>query len=70
MIIFEELIKRLNRKPTLLDVTREELRQAHHEKLSAETAADYARSVVIYNTERIARLTQRLEQYSQTSEVV
>ena len=58
-----ELYKRLMRRTTLLEITQEELRMAHLEKLKAESAADYAKSVVAYNEARIDRLNKRIEQY-------
>lgn len=58
-----ELTKRLLRRATLLEIMREELDSAHLEKLKAETAVDYARSVVIYNEQRVARLNERISEY-------
>ena len=40
-----------------------ELAVAHLEKLQAETAVDYAVSIVRYNDARIKRLEQHLSQY-------
>lgn len=37
--------------------------QAHLSKLEAETAAEYAQSVVSYNVSRIDRLNKRREEY-------
>lgn len=51
------------KKPTPLEVIAAELADAHLEKLDAETAVEYAQSIVDYNTTRIARLNQRLEEY-------
>jgi hypothetical protein len=36
---------------------------AQLEKLKAESAADYAKSVVAYNEARIARLNKRISEY-------
>ena len=58
-----ELYKRLRRPVSLLEITKEELREAQLEKLKAETAADYAYSVVAYNEARIARLNERIAEY-------
>ena len=44
------------RQPTPLEVVSKELAQAHLRKLEAETAVDYARSIVAYNDARIKRL--------------
>ena len=59
-----ELYKRLMRKITLLEITQEELRMAQLEKLKAESAADYAKSVVAYNEARIARLNKHISEYT------
>lgn len=50
-------LKNLFRQPTRWEVVTKELAEAHLAKLEAETAADYATSVVAYNDARIARLT-------------
>ena len=51
------------KKPTPLEMIAAELTDAHLEKLNAETAVEYAQSIVNYNTTRIARLNARLEEY-------
>jgi hypothetical protein len=61
-----ELYKRLRRPVTLLEITREELREAQLEKLKAESAADYATSVVAYNEARIERLKARIEEFKES----
>jgi len=61
-----ELYKRLRRPVTLLEITREELREAQLEKLKAESAADYANSVVAYNEARIERLKARIEEFKES----
>lgn len=61
-----ELYKRLRRPVTLLEITKEELREAQLEKLKAESAADYATSVVAYNEARIERLKARIEEYKES----
>ena len=60
---FMELMKEPFKKPTPLEVIAAELTDAHLEKLNAETAVEYAQSIVDYNTARIARLNARLEEY-------
>lgn len=60
---FMELMKEPFKKPTPLEVIAAELADAHLEKLNAETAVEYAQSIVDYNTTRIARLNARLEEY-------
>jgi len=51
------------RKPSPLEVIATELAHAHLEKLEAETAVEYAQSVVGYNVNRIKRLNERMEEY-------
>ena len=60
---FMELMKEPFKKPTPLEMIAAELADAHLEKLNAETAVEYAQSIVDYNTARIARLNARLEEY-------
>lgn len=60
---FMELMKEPFKKPSPLEVIAAELADAHLEKLNAETAVEYAQSIVDYNTTRIARLNARLEEY-------
>ena len=60
---FMELMKEPFKKPTPLEVIAAELTDAHLEKLNAETAVEYAQSIVDYNTTRISRLNARLEEY-------
>ena len=60
---FMELMKEPFKKPTPLEMIAAELSDAHLEKLNAETAVEYAQSIVDYNTTRIARLNKRLEEY-------
>jgi hypothetical protein len=56
-------IKNYFRRPTPLEVIAIELAVAQLSKLEAETAVDYAVSVVRYNDTRIARLTKHLAAY-------
>ena len=60
---FMELMKEPFKKPTPLEMIAAELADAHLEKLNAETAVEYAQSIVDYNVTRIARLNARLEEY-------
>ena len=57
------LMKEPFRKPSPLEVIATELAHAHLEKLEAETAVEYAQSIVDYNVNRIARLNARMEEY-------
>lgn len=41
-----------------------ELRDAHLRKLEAETAAEYANANIMYNTARIKRLQERLQEHT------
>ena len=59
-----ELYKHVMRRVTLVEITQEELRMAQLEKLKAESATDYAKSVVAYNEARIARLNKRISEYT------
>lgn len=49
-------IKSLFRKRTLLERVSAELGEAELQKLEAQTAQEFAESLVAYNTSRIARL--------------
>jgi hypothetical protein len=60
---FMELMKEPFKKPSPLEMIAAELADAHLEKLNAETAVEYAQSVVDYNVTRITRLNARLEEY-------
>jgi len=60
---FMELMKEPFKKPTPLEMIAAELADAHLEKLNAETAVEYAQSIVDYNMTRITRLNARLEEY-------
>ena len=57
------LIKNYFRRPTPLEVIAAELANAQLAKLEAETAVDYAVSVVRYNDTRITRLSKHLAMY-------
>ena len=58
------LFKSYWRTPTPLEVIAKELAVAHLCKLEAETAVDYAVSVVRYNDTRIKRLEQHINQHT------
>ena len=60
---FMELMKEPFKKPSPLEMIAAELADAHLEKLSAETAVEYAQSIVDYNMTRIERLNKRVEEY-------
>lgn len=68
-IRFMELMKEPFKRPTPLEMIAEELADAHMEKLSAETAVEYAQSVVDYNVTRITRLNSRLDEYRNDFEI-
>ena len=56
--------RNLFRKPTPLEVIATELAEAHLARLQAETAVEYAQSVVDYSNTRIARLKARAGEYA------
>jgi len=58
-----ELLREPFKKPTPLEMIASELADAHLRKLEAETAVEYAQSIVNYNTTRIERLNTRIEEY-------
>lgn len=60
---FMELMKEPFKKPTPLELIAAELSDAHLEKLNAETAVEYAQSIVDYNVVRITRLNSRMDEY-------
>jgi hypothetical protein len=62
-IRFMELMKEPFKRPTPMEMIATELADAHMEKLNAETAVEYAQSIVDYNVTRITRLNARLEEY-------
>ena len=49
-------LRELYRKPTPLEMAAQELVEAEHAKLAAQSAAEYAASIVVYNDKRINRL--------------
>jgi hypothetical protein len=52
------------RQKTPMEVIANELALAHLSMLEAETAVDYATSIVIYNRTRILRLNEHLLTYT------
>jgi hypothetical protein len=60
---FMELMREPFKKPSPLELIATELADAHLEKLNAETAVEYAQSIVDYNVTRITRLNSRLDEY-------
>ena len=62
-IRFMELMKEPFKRPTPLEMIAAELADAHLEKLNAETAVEYAQSIVDYNVVRITRLNSRMDEY-------
>ena len=58
-----ELFKDPFRKPSPMEMIAAELAEAHLAKLEAETAVEYAQSIVDYNVTRIERLNKRMEEY-------
>jgi uncharacterized protein YaaN involved in tellurite resistance len=55
-----QLAKKLLSTPSPLEMAACELVKAQREKLEAESALDYAYSIVEYNTQRIERLKRRV----------
>jgi hypothetical protein len=55
-------LKRLLATPTPLEMAVRELVQSQRSKLEAESAMEYALSMVDYNDARIKRLTRRLDE--------
>lgn len=58
-----EMLREPFKKPSPLEVIAAELADAHLSKLEAETACEYAQSIVDYNVNRIERLNKRVEEY-------
>jgi hypothetical protein len=58
-----DLMKEPFKKPSPLEMIATELAEAHLSKLEAETACEYAQSIVDYNINRIERLNTRMEEY-------
>ena len=56
-------IKDLLKPKTINEIIAKELREAIIKKLEAESAVEYAASIVTYNVERIGRLQRRLKEH-------
>ena len=69
-IRFMELMKEPFKRPTPLEMIATELADAHLEKLTAETAVEYAQSIVDYNVVRITRLNSRMDEYRTDIDVI
>ena len=57
-----KILRRLLVTPTPLEMAARELVEAQRAKLEAESALDYAWSMVNYNDDRIERLVRRLDE--------
>jgi hypothetical protein len=60
-----KFIKELMKPKTINEIIAKELREAIIKKLEAESAVEYAASIVTYNVERIGRLQRRLKEYEE-----
>lgn len=60
-----KFIKELFKPKTINEIIAKELREAHIRKLEAESAVEYALSVVQCNQDRIKRLEKRLLEHTQ-----
>lgn len=56
-------IKELMKPKPIVEIIEKELREAVIKKLEAESAVEYAASIVSYNIERIERLQKRLYEH-------
>jgi len=56
-------MKQLYALPPVEEMMKSELEEARRDLLIAETASDYAESAVVYNRQRIERLTASLLQF-------
>lgn len=56
-------IKELMKPKPISEIIEKEMREAVIKKLEAESAVEYAASIVTYNVERIARLQLRLKEH-------
>ena len=62
MTYFIKWVIRLYSLPSIDALMASELEEAKRDLLVAETAADYAESAVVYNRQRIERLTAALKE--------
>lgn len=60
-----KFLKELFKPKTINEIIAKELRESHLKKLEAESAVEYARSIVQYNEQRIKRLEHRLLEHTQ-----
>lgn len=60
-------IKQTFKKPTPLEMATKELVQAEHSRLEAQTATEYASSLVSYNNTRIARLSRYINELTKAT---
>jgi hypothetical protein len=58
-------IKELMKPKPISEIIEKEMREAVIKKLEAESAVEYAASIVTYNVERIGRLQRRLKEYEE-----
>lgn len=57
-------MKELTKPKPIKEIIEKEMREAIIKKLEAESAVEYARSIVQYNQQRIERLEKRLQEHS------
>lgn len=57
-------MKELTKPKPISEIIEKEMREAIIKKLEAESAVEYARSIVQYNQQRIERLEKRLQEHS------
>ena len=60
-----KFVREVLRSKTLREIIAKELREAHQKKLEAESAVEYARSIVQFNEQRIQRLQKRLTEHTE-----
>ena len=58
-------IKELMKPKPISEIIEKEMREAVIKKLEAESAVEYAASIVTYNVERIGRLQRRLKEHQE-----
>jgi hypothetical protein len=58
-------IKELMKPKPISEIIEKEMREAVIKKLEAESAVEYAASIVTYNVERIGRLQRRLKEHKE-----
>ena len=56
-------MKELMKPKPIREIIEKEMREAIIKKLEAESAVEYARSIVQYNQQRIERLEKRLQEH-------